>query len=513
MPADPASAFDVGGSLTTDSKKSDRYHALDRVRAVAMLLGVVYHTLLFRMFTGGGPPPWASMGQFSASKTLGDWLHSFRMPLFFLIAGFFARMMLAKYGTRTFLAKRYVRIGFPLLIGMFTFGPIYVLTRDLTSTMPSLGPDGSPPVGVMRLSPGGAPAMTAPPRGLRVDEEREVARDAPNAAAGMASFPPAKLPLGPPGMPPGGPGFRAPAGGGPPFGPPGGGIADMLFGRFTRFVQLNHLWFLWYLLVFVTVAPFLTKGLSWLTPPPQGGDRIGVRLIRWGLAPLLLGIASTPALLMTSSPFGWFLGLAPAIFRAFPDFLLHLDPDMAFYLAYFLFGWWLHRDRAALPSLAQTWLPNLLIGLGAFWAAMNLEQQYGGFNRLPNRGGVRLVAYAIYCVGSASTSFAFLGVFLRHFDQPSRTWRYLADTALWVYLIHQPLVLLGLAARPLNLPWWALTALVSASTIVASLLLYELVVRPTPLIDLFGPSSPRRATLRRDVGEVAELAVSSTEAG
>ena len=58
---------------------------------------------------------------------------------------------------------------------------------------------------------------------------------------------------------------------------------------------------------------------------------------------------------------------------------------------------------------------------------------------------VRVVAYALYCLGSASTAFAFLGFFLRYFDRPSRAWRYLADTALWVYLVHQPLVLIGLA--------------------------------------------------------------------
>ena len=447
-----------------------RYHALDRVRALAMLLGVVYHTLIFRMFAGGGPPP-MMMGPgapFDASKWLGDWLHSFRMPLFFLIAGFFARMMLGKYGTRAFLAKRYARIGLPLLIGMFTFGPLYVLTRDLTSGMPRFGPGMMPPPGAFPPGMPG-PGMGPPP----------------------GAFPPGMPPFGPPG-----------GGGFPGMGGPG--YADRLFGPFTRFVQLNHLWFLWYLLIFVTVAPFLAKGLALASPRASllDGERLGTRLIRRGLAPALLAVASTPALLMTSSPFGWFLGLAPAIFRAFPDFLLHLDPDMAFYFAYFLVGWWLHRERAAVPALGRAWLPNLVVGLGSFWLAMSLERQYGGFGTSP-RPELRIVAYFAYCLGSASTGFATLGFFLRFLNSPSKTWRYLADTALWVYLVHQPLVLLGLAAvRPLQLPWWALTLVVSSGSVAAALLLYEAIVRRTPLVRLFGPSDARRRGAAKEVVEV-----------
>jgi peptidoglycan/LPS O-acetylase OafA/YrhL len=72
-------------------------------------------------------------------------------------------------------------------------------------------------------------------------------------------------------------------------------------------------------------------------------------------------------------------------------------------------------------------------------------------------------------------------------------WRYLADTALWVYLIHQPLVVVGLAlVRPLQMNWWTQTAVVSALAVGASLVLYELVVRPTPLFRLFGPAASRR---------------------
>jgi hypothetical protein len=273
-------------------------------------------------------------------------------------------------------------------------------------------------------------------------------------------------------------------------------MSSRLFGSSARLFQLNHLWFLWYLLLFATAAPWLSKAVGWvlLRRSPEPADRLGLRVIRSGLAPVLLGLISTPALLLTSSPFGWSLGLPPAIFRAFPDFLLHLDPDMAFYFLYFLSGWWLHREREGLERLARGWLPDLLLGIVAFAAATWLWEAYGRQTEMPRYGLVRQAGYALYCLGSASTAFAFVGFFQRYLDRPSRVGRYLADTALWVYLVHQPLVIMGLAlARPLQLSWWLQTAIVSSISAGTALLLYEAIVRPTPLVRLFGPAAARRA--------------------
>ena len=70
---------------------------------------------------GGGPP--GPMGMGGPSRYLQDWLHSFRMPLFFLISGFFGRMMLEKYGTGNTCGSDGCGSECPLLVGMFTFGP------------------------------------------------------------------------------------------------------------------------------------------------------------------------------------------------------------------------------------------------------------------------------------------------------------------------------------------------------------------------------------------------------
>ncbi len=448
---------------------STRYHALDRVRASAMLLGVVYHAILFRMMVGGPPPGPFGPGEGDSSRLFADWLHSFRMPLFFLISGFFGRMMLEKYGTRDYLRRRWRRIAVPLIVGIFTFSPLYIVTREVVGGPGPMGaPRGGPP-------PGEATSRSfGPPPGAAIP--------------------------GPFGPPPGGPmpgGFRPPPGvpmpG--PFGLHENRLSDRLFGSYSRYFDLHHLWFLWYLLVFATIAPFVARALGGLLlrPSPEAADRIGRGVLRWGLAPIAFGLIATPALMMTSGPFGWSLGLAPAIFRGFPDFLLHVDPDMAFYFVFFLWGWWLHREREALPALGRAWLPDLLLGLIAFAAATALSGAYSRRVDIPGYAAIRAGGYALYCASSALTASAFLGVFLRYLDRPSPTWRYLADTALWVYLIHQPLVILGLAMfRPLHLSWWAQTAAVSALSVAAALLLYEAIVRPTFLVRWFG------ATVRPD---------------
>ena len=70
----------------------DRLHALDAVRAFALLLGIAFHASM--SFIPGMPPAAWSMTDNSPSVPLAEFAfvaHMFRMSLFFFIAGFFAR--------------------------------------------------------------------------------------------------------------------------------------------------------------------------------------------------------------------------------------------------------------------------------------------------------------------------------------------------------------------------------------------------------------------------------------
>ncbi len=58
-------------------------------------------------------------------------VHIFRMSLFFLIAGFFARMLLARLGAWGFVKHRLRRVGLPLLAAMLLVMPLTIVPMIL----------------------------------------------------------------------------------------------------------------------------------------------------------------------------------------------------------------------------------------------------------------------------------------------------------------------------------------------------------------------------------------------
>lgn len=108
-----------------NTSPSTRLHYLDATRAFALLLGIVFHASLSFMpvFIG-----WAVMDE-STSYIAGGFAlisHTFRMALFFLIAGFFSAMVLHKTRTRDFLQSRAVRLGVPFIVGWLVLRPLLV---------------------------------------------------------------------------------------------------------------------------------------------------------------------------------------------------------------------------------------------------------------------------------------------------------------------------------------------------------------------------------------------------
>lgn len=86
-----------------------RIHSLDALRAFALLLGVFFHSALAHVLPAG---LWA-VGTNSPSHFLGWFVfytHSFRMGLFFLLAGFFGAMVVEKRGLVPFVKDRLRRI-------------------------------------------------------------------------------------------------------------------------------------------------------------------------------------------------------------------------------------------------------------------------------------------------------------------------------------------------------------------------------------------------------------------
>lgn len=114
---------------------SDRLHALDAVRAGALLLGIVLHATMSFFFV----IPAQDVSQSTALAVTFYAIHSFRMSLFFLIAGFFAHLLFHRRGARGFLKDRAKRILVPLAAGWLLLAPptIAAVIWGLQRTFPA----------------------------------------------------------------------------------------------------------------------------------------------------------------------------------------------------------------------------------------------------------------------------------------------------------------------------------------------------------------------------------------
>jgi peptidoglycan/LPS O-acetylase OafA/YrhL len=98
-----------------------RRHDLDALRAFAMLLGIVLHAALSFIDI-----PWPVRDTVRA-PSLGlavSAIHGFRMPLFFLLSGFFTAMLCGRRGLGGLLRQRTMRIALPLAMGCATIVPL-----------------------------------------------------------------------------------------------------------------------------------------------------------------------------------------------------------------------------------------------------------------------------------------------------------------------------------------------------------------------------------------------------
>ena len=105
-------------AMASDAARTRRYHGLDGLRGFAMLLGIALHaTLPYFSRLIGFEADWPADDDQSALLFLVfDFIHTWRMPTFFLLAGFFAHLVLARRADPVFVLDRLKRIGLPLLL-------------------------------------------------------------------------------------------------------------------------------------------------------------------------------------------------------------------------------------------------------------------------------------------------------------------------------------------------------------------------------------------------------------
>ncbi|HEX4613671.1 MAG TPA: acyltransferase family protein [Urbifossiella sp.] len=436
---------------------TDRYHSLDALRAAMMLAVVVLHSavlfssvpagqMVFRFADPDGGPEffWAAV-----------LLQSVSMPAFFLTAGFFVGMLVAKRGPRAMLAHRLRRITLPFLV----FWPVlYGLTM----------------AGIM-FGCTVAPEIAVP----RADDAGAVLRHVGTATATGTPFPDALtrqwprpddtlIRLGTLDGTEAGPtvwGMRGP-GANPAqaawaavrFVP----VGIAVFPRAANY-HLIHLWFLWVLTLLVLAAATLTP-LAARVPTAWLGRHLDSFAF-----PLLAAIPLAGA-------FAWhhFPILPP------PPKLGVPIPTVLAYGMFFGTGalMWRHRDR--LPAVGRRWPVHLLMGVATWSAACVLTPMADWANASPGPDADVARVGMCFCaaVGHWQLVWACVGAFNRYAPGEFRCIRYVSDASYWVYLVHLPIVLWVEAAL---LPWpvgrYVKFPIVLACGVGLPLLIYQTLVR------------------------------------
>ena len=127
-------------SSTEPQAQLPRYHSIDSLRAVTMLLVLVFHAAIIYL-------PFDTdrvLYQDEMRSPFTGWVvlftRLFHMPVFFLVSGFFAAFLYDTRGAMAFLSHRLKRIGLPLVYSFLVLYPLMVAgdlyTKYLTGDAP-----------------------------------------------------------------------------------------------------------------------------------------------------------------------------------------------------------------------------------------------------------------------------------------------------------------------------------------------------------------------------------------
>ena len=192
--------------------------------------------------------------------------------------------------------------------------------------------------------------------------------------------------------------------------------------------SLNHLWFLWHLILILSVFLIL-----WPLVIRYGDTWLLVAIRRVAHYPLLLGGAALGFAIAYGLIFRW---------DSLPfdnTWMPRLDL-LGFYGGAFGMGAIAHLAKTRLSDVQKYWMLPLLLGLIAV-SLRYFDSKNGRVFPWTQNGMLfdgYVVTQAIACVG---LTLGTLGAFLRWCSSESRLWRYLSDSAYWVYLVHLPFAL------------------------------------------------------------------------
>jgi peptidoglycan/LPS O-acetylase OafA/YrhL len=397
---------------------ADRYHALDCLRAFAMLLGVILHAALSFLTQ---PPAFWPVRDTDPTPLADVFLvavHDFRMQLFFLLAGFFGCLLYQKYGLGGMTRHRLKRVAVPLVLALVFIVPT-VMVVALYAEIENVR------VGTVRggVSP------------VRDHAAKLLAANPDLSTAGLV-------------------------------------VVAFASGDFGGAPPPMHLWFLYYLLIFIAASVVLEPVLGRLTGTRMLAriDAVFHRVIesRWRV--VVPAVLTFPLML----PMSWIVDTPT---RWNPQW--HI---VAYYCAFFGFGWMLFRHRTLVPTFGRAWglhlaLANVIVlpvMLGLL--STGVENVRNGADAL----GWQLGVFAASVLYTWLMITGLWGAFLRFFAGESARVRYLADSSYWCYLASiTPIIVLQFVVRDWKISWPIKFALVTVGTMAVLLASYEWFVRYT----------------------------------
>jgi peptidoglycan/LPS O-acetylase OafA/YrhL len=474
-----------------------RRHDLDALRGFAMLLGIGLHASLAFF-----PSFWPVQDNTSSIDGFFDEflaaVHGFRMPLFFLLSGFFTAMLWRRRGLPTLIMHRIRRIALPLLIGFLTIVPLvdWISAEASADQFDSLlvavlfqntaavdrfldeGADPNEPRGEEGATPLHIAALVGnsriAERLLEAGADPLVVDDDDDGPFGYAYFVGAKSVAD-----------LLVDNGVPDIRPPGTDWDDLEgwgFGATEVEEQLNldtwltsfyHLWFLWFLLWllagFVLVAYF--TGWHESRYPREGtATKVWPRRLMWALIPLTI----IPQLAMGEG------GTYPVFGPDTSTGLIPLPHVLIYYAVFFAFGALLYDRRNGsgemlIDTIGRRWTVLLPLTV-AIVLPLALALTFAEEDR---SWGLASLAQIIY---TWAMIVALMGAFRAFLAKERRGVRYLSDSSYWLYLVHLPLVIAaGAWMRDWDLSSGVKFLIVTVGVSILLLATYQLVVRYSPI--------------------------------
>ena len=117
--------------------RAERYHSLDALRGSMMLLGLVLHTAAsYTQNPLGAAWPYQDAHTSVVFDLLVFFIHLYRMPVFFVVAGFFGALLYHRDGAVGFVRNRTKRVLLPLVLAMATVIPVLAFSFAFLLRMP-----------------------------------------------------------------------------------------------------------------------------------------------------------------------------------------------------------------------------------------------------------------------------------------------------------------------------------------------------------------------------------------